>query len=61
MYANVDENGDLGSNVDAVSEISSTAGLYTVTFSKPIGSCAATPTNGYGANTAFLLTVTCGA
>lgn len=44
MYANVDAEGDLGSNVDAVKAMvdKPETGVYIVTFDKPIGSCAAT-------------------
>jgi hypothetical protein len=43
MYANVDAEGDLGSNLDAVRAIKlqPQQGVYNVTFSKPIGTCAA--------------------
>jgi hypothetical protein len=40
MYANVDGEGDLGSNYDAVSAKVDSIG-YTVTFNRPIGQCAA--------------------
>jgi hypothetical protein len=41
MYANVDAEGDLGSNVDAVTAKRVAKGSYRVTFNEPIGSCAA--------------------
>lgn len=43
MYANVDQLGDLGSNVGAKSVKLHTSDplVYEVTFSRPIGSCAA--------------------
>jgi hypothetical protein len=42
MYANVDSNGDLGSNYDAVSVTRGPQSTsYFVKFKKPIGSCAA--------------------
>jgi hypothetical protein len=42
MYANVDANGDLGSNAGAVSAgFVPGSPVYQVTFSKPVGSCAA--------------------
>jgi hypothetical protein len=51
MYANVDQNGNLGSNFDAVSatEFQVTGGAtgYTVVFSKPVGSCAAVAQPGF--------------
>jgi hypothetical protein len=50
MYANVDENGDLGSNVDAVSAAEhqdNGATSYVVKFSKPIGNCAAVAQPGF--------------
>jgi hypothetical protein len=51
MYANVDQHGDLGSNVGAVSAKEVDAGTptlsYVVSFNKPIGSCAAIAQNGY--------------
>jgi hypothetical protein len=51
MYANVDQHGNLGSNVDAVSAKEVDAGtptpFYVVSFSHPIGSCAGVAQNGY--------------
>jgi hypothetical protein len=41
MYANVDAEGDLGSNVGAVSASRISTGEYSVVFNRPIGSCAA--------------------
>ena len=46
MYANVDAEGDLGSNFDAVSATRGTGNanndpIYLVTFTQPIGHCAA--------------------
>jgi hypothetical protein len=41
MYANVDAEGDLGSNFDAVSASRIATGNYSVVFNRPIGSCAA--------------------
>ncbi|MBE7189676.1 hypothetical protein [Jatrophihabitans endophyticus] len=42
MFANVDAEGDLGSHYDATKvHLNQVSGNYTVTFSKPIGSCAA--------------------
>jgi hypothetical protein len=58
MYADVDQNGDLGSNYDAVSATETNPGSsapnYLVTFTKPIGSCAAVVQTGYagGSDTA---------
>jgi hypothetical protein len=51
MYANVDAEGDLGSNVDAVKAVMIAAGLYEVTFSKPIGACAASAQPGEAGGT----------
>jgi hypothetical protein len=53
MYANVDAEGDLGSNVDAVKAIvdKPETGVYIVTFDKPIGSCAATAQSGEAGGT----------
>jgi hypothetical protein len=53
MYADVDAEGDLGSNVDAVKVVVNTpkTGVYTVTFDKPIGSCAATAQPGEAGGT----------
>lgn len=52
MYANVDQNGNLGSNYDADSVVihnpDSASGVsYTVTFAKPIGTCAGVAQPGY--------------
>jgi hypothetical protein len=51
MFANVDQHGNLGSNSGAVSAKEVDAGTptpsYVVTFSHPIGSCAAVAQNGY--------------
>ena len=42
MYANVDAEGDLGSNFDAVSaSLETISPTYVVTFTQPIGHCAA--------------------
>jgi hypothetical protein len=42
MYANVDAEGDLGSNFGATkAEATQIPGQYVVTFAQPIGSCAA--------------------
>lgn len=53
MYANVDAEGDLGSNVDAVKAIvdKPETGVYIVTFDKPIGSCSATAQPGEAGGT----------
>lgn len=53
MYANVDAEGDLGSNVDAVkaSVFKPETGVYIVTFDKPIGHCAATAQPGEAGGT----------
>jgi hypothetical protein len=53
MYANVDAEGDLGSNVDAVKAIVAKpeTGVYIVTFDKPIGSCSATAQPGEAGGT----------
>jgi hypothetical protein len=45
MYANVDAEGDLGSNYDAVS-VQAAYHEYDVTFKKPIGHCAAVVQSG---------------
>jgi hypothetical protein len=42
MYANVDAEGDLGSNFDATAAKHVATGIYVVTFSQEIGHCAAT-------------------
>jgi hypothetical protein len=52
MYANVDQNGNLGSNYDADSVVihnpESASGVsYTVTFAKPIGACAGVAQPGF--------------
>jgi hypothetical protein len=51
MYANVDQNGNLGSNFDAVNSarVQDTNGdtFYSVFFSKPVGSCAAVVEPGF--------------
>ena len=41
MYANVDAEGDLGSNFDAVRAFVDTTNVYVVTFTQPVGHCAA--------------------
>lgn len=47
MYANVDAEGDLGSNFGATAADESTIpGQYEVTFAQPIGSCAAVAQSG---------------
>jgi hypothetical protein len=46
MFANVDGEGDLGSNHDAVGVTNGSPGEYTVKFSKPIGHCAAVAQSG---------------
>jgi hypothetical protein len=46
MFANVDGEGDLGSNVDAVDASNGSPGEYTVTFSKSIAHCAAVVQSG---------------
>jgi hypothetical protein len=46
MFANVDGEGDLGSNHDAVAVTNGSPGEYTVKFSKPIGHCAAVVQSG---------------
>jgi hypothetical protein len=50
MYANVDQNGNLGSNNDAVSAVAKQDGTnvsYVVTFSHPVGTCAAVAQSGF--------------
>lgn len=54
MYANVDQNGDLGSNFDAVSAGAAQEGgpghgplVYTVVFSQPVTKCAIIVQTGY--------------
>jgi hypothetical protein len=51
MYANVDAEGELGSNVDAVKVERIESGLYDVTFNAPIGSCAASVQSGEAGGT----------
>jgi hypothetical protein len=47
MYANVDAEGDLGSNFGATkAEATQIPGQYVVTFAQPIGSCAAVAQSG---------------
>jgi hypothetical protein len=51
MYANVDAEGDLGSNFDAAAAARTSAGNYAVRFTKPIGSCAAVAQAGQAGGT----------
>jgi hypothetical protein len=51
MYANVDAEGDLGSNLDAVSAKRISTGEYSVVFNRPIGSCAAAAQSGEAGGT----------
>jgi hypothetical protein len=51
LYANVDQNGNLGSHSGATKVVAHTAGtnsvIYTVVFNRPIGNCAASAQPGY--------------
>jgi hypothetical protein len=57
MYANVDAEGDLGSNVDAVSATRTAKGQYSVVFDRPIGSCAAVAQAGQAGGTDPILPI----
>jgi hypothetical protein len=51
MYANVDAEGDLGSNVGAVSATRISTGEYSIVFNRAIGSCAAAAQAGQAGGT----------
>lgn len=51
MYANLDAEGDLGSNFDAVSAKRVSTGEYQVVFDRPIGACAAVAQAGQAGGT----------
>jgi hypothetical protein len=51
MYANVDAEGELGSNVGAVSASRVATGTYLVVFSRPIAKCAAVAQSGAAGGT----------
>jgi hypothetical protein len=57
MYANVDAEGDLGSNVDAVSATRISTGEYSVVFNRPIGTCAAAAQAGQAGGTDPILPI----
>jgi hypothetical protein len=57
MYANVDAEGDLGSNFDAVSATRISTGQYSVVFNQPIGSCAAVAQAGQAGGTDPILPI----
>lgn len=57
MYANVDAEGDLGSNFDAVGAARFGPGQYGVKFNQPIGSCAAIAQAGQAGGTDPILPI----
>jgi hypothetical protein len=57
MYANVDAEGDLGSNVDATGATRISAGEYSVAFNRPIGNCAAIAQAGQAGGTDPILPI----